>query len=55
VRLAYSGAEGCGPQRTVPLNQLFGLAASPALTSFSSHSHEFLQHNHVESHTSSAV
>jgi hypothetical protein len=37
------------------INQLFGVAASRALTSFSSHSQEFLQHNHVESHTSSAV
>jgi hypothetical protein len=37
------------------INQLFGLAASRALTSFSLYSHEFLQYNHVESHTSSAV
>jgi hypothetical protein len=55
VGLAYSGDERCGPQRTTPLNQLFGLAASRALTNFSLHLHESLQHNHVESHTSSAV
>jgi hypothetical protein len=48
-------AKGDVLARNRVINQLFGLAASRALTSFSRHSHEFLQHNHVESHTSSAV